>query len=172
MTMNRSTDEVRIVSLVDITLDTGGYTAGDSVGNLGHNAVVNGMAGIRLEGTERMGGEAYYWDSIQVIEKGAQKPSLAIYLSDKKFGGGTYTDSAAVSFSEDDLLHLYGPIEIDASDYHVTNAAITSVNDCKTIVKVERGSCLYAYIVAMGDYTPAGANDLKLKFGFFRPRSR
>src|SRR5690606_41109155 len=64
---------------------------------------------------------SYYWDSIQVIEKGTQKPSLAIYLSDKKFGGGTYTDGEAVSFSEDDLLHLYGPIEIDTSDYHVTN---------------------------------------------------
>lgn len=144
-----------------ITVSTGAYTAGDSIG--GKITLEDAMRvnSPHAKGTGVLSG-------LTLLDRSNQKPEMTIFLFESDPSVATITDNAAFVFSTDDV-NVVGMIIVATADWTTINSkAVAELSNLNIVVKAVGGANLYAGLVATGAPDFAATTDLQLRFKFFQ----
>lgn len=151
-----STSTVAVTSAP--TISTSAYAAGDNIGGL-----------ISLASAVRVSGGSGVINTVVVADKALQNSALDVVFFAANPTNTTFTDNAALTVHDTDLLTIVGHISVAASDYtsFADNSVATSKNNGLAF-KLTSGTTLYAAIVCRGTPTYAATSDIKLIVKIFQ----
>ena len=133
------------------TVSLSAYHANDCVGGLIHVA-----AGVQRNDQEIL-------QSIHIADLANQKAGLVLVFFDAEPSAGTYTDHAAIDFS-DDAEKIIRSVLVNTSDYQtVGGIALADINIAQTLYQDVKD--LHLAIMCTGTPTFTGASDLKIELG-------
>lgn len=136
---------------------TPAYTANDLIGGK-----------ITISNALRVSGGTGTLQSLEILDRAAQKPAGILYIFNADPTVGTYTDNAAPTVSTDDLK-VIAQIPVSQGDYVTTNNksfAAPAFNP--KVVKAASGTSLYAIFQTTSTPTFAATTDVQLTFGILQ----
>lgn len=148
------TGAVRTSISVTPTIQTAGaYTTGYCLGSK-----------LTIASATRIAAGSGTIQSIALADKNKQGIAVDVILFDADPSGSTFTDNAAATIVDADLLKILGVVSLVAGDYIAfADNSVAVKRDLNIGFKLASGSSLYAVLVTRGTPTYASVSDLVLK---------
>jgi hypothetical protein len=144
-----------------ITVSTGAYTAGDSIGGK-----ITLQDAMRVNGINALGSGIL--SGITLLDRSNQKPELEIFIFESHPAAATITDNDAFVFSTDDLK-VIGKVVVATADWTTTDSkAVAEMSNLNIVVKAVGEAHLYAALVATGAPDFVATDDFQARFKFFQ----
>lgn len=139
-----------------VTVTAAAYTAGDLVG--GKNTLASAVRTVAGSGVIQ---------SVMIADKAAQAGSYDVIYFSADPSGTTFTDKAAFTPADADLLKIICRIEVTSTSTFADNG-ITSTSSVGCAFEVPSGTSIYAAIVARSAPTYASTSDVQLRTTIFQ----
>lgn len=146
-----------VVEVTPTVSTTPAYTAADQIGGIQTIRGVN----------ENAGADTCILSSVTILDKGAQKSALDIFIFDE-LPTVTSSDNVAVAISDAEMEKAVAHIVVLAADYRDigSTSSVAHLRNLNLLVKPVASGTVYAVVVARGTPTYLSTTDLVFKYGF------
>jgi hypothetical protein len=149
-------DRTTVLSATPVVSTTPAYAANDCVGGLMTFALA-----------AKSTGRGFVVHSVVITDKGKQNAALKLILFDSNPSGSTFTDNAAITIVDADLIKVIGVVDVTSYTSFADNSVGVAAS-AGLACKLASGTSLYGVLFTTGTPTYTATSDLTVRLGLLQ----